>query len=1041
MLRLNRGLPGARPRPAVPRGRMGLDGPGVRLRYILILVGLIFFVCWESWSIKSVGASEAPLVATPGWSVNEIPVATGPGDQITPAVDGGKAVYNDLNRSASGWVVLQDLFDGRPEAVAGAGVFTGPDIDGGYIAWQNANSQVCRRPVAGGTDQCLSVSKATTMALSGNRVITSHTGISAIRAVDFGSMSSKILDSYNFSGYRYGPDIDGNESVWVRERGYAGKYYEPVLFAYNLKTDVSSYLTKTGGGVNSTGAGKYARQHPTMGGGRVIYQQKLNESGASWDIYEAVPDTFGTPLVEQPGDQANPSMSGNLIVYQDNRTGHLDDTGRWTGEWNIYLKDLSTGIEQPICTAPGDQINPVIKGDTVIWQDNRDGNWDVYAAVLSPALDDLQLAQQYSPSLVMHHNEDFRPEDAGVMVSAPGSALMEDGIERLRAPETLTLDALGDYGAGAYLDLPGKCLICGLRLPDPGFDRVIRTQYVHSYAAVLASGGHDEVVYSRVVPPGGRTVIQYWINYYFNNHPMLSHEGDWELIEVELDAGLQPSRVSVSQHGYGKMRQWRDVEVRDGHPVLYVGRGSHTNYFEPGDHAIEITGLPNPLVIDEVDACEDGSISKPTVLPLPESSLDLPGYRWLQFRGRWGEVNGLSEADPPAGPVWSGDRWEHPFAWQGLEWDGFSGLGAKFVGLEARVNSSVRISLTDGVGRVGENLLGEVERSIPGSQFLDVTALGQKAVRLPGTRSPFACRLEINAAQNTSTPVQLSFSDPARGTIISLDYGSVTAGPGIVAWLAIGPGSEGAGYAIQIDEDGDGFAERAILPDSVANTDLDITEPAAVGDLRAERQKDGAIKLAWTASGDDGNEGAAILYSVRYSAAPITEQNWAAAEPVTVTMRPRTAGEAETLMFNDLPPDSIAYFAVKVTDEAGNESALSNLANTVQPRLALSVGSVFWRSYADYLTGRLTVWFRLSNNGGGPATNVAIEEIVTSPATVIPATMPPPLATLDIGQSANLEVPFYRPAGIYRFTSRVYASCRDATGGAMWFPGPPPGRD
>ncbi|MEK6536159.1 MAG: hypothetical protein AABZ63_01590, partial [Actinomycetota bacterium] len=579
-------------------------------------------------------------MAARGWSVNEIPVATGPGDQITPAVDGGKAVYNDLNRSASGWVVLQDLFDGQPEAVAGAGVFAGPDIDGGYIAWQNANSQVCRRPVAGGTDQCLPVSKATTMALSGNRVITSHTGISTIRAVDFGSMSSKILDSYNLSGYRHGPDIDGDESVWVRERGYAGKYYEPVLFAYNLKTGVSSYLTKTGGGVNSTGANKYARQHPTMSSGRVIYQQKLNESGASWDIYEAVPDTFGTALVEQPGNQANPSMNGNLVVYQDNRTGHLDDTGRWTGEWNIYLKDLSTGIEQPVCTAPGDQINPVIKGDTVVWQDNRNGNWDVYAAVLSPAIDDLQLARRYSPSLVMHHNEDFRPEDAGVMVSAPGSALMEDGIERLRAPETLTLDALGDYGAGAYLDLPGKCLICGAHPPDPGFDRVIRTQYVYPYAAVLASGGHDDVTYSRVVHSGGRTVIQYWINYYFNNHPMLSHEGDWELIEVELDAGLQPSRVSVSQHGYGKMRQWRDVEIMDGHPVLYVGRGSHASYFEPGDHAIEIAALPNPLVIDEVDAHEDGGISKPQVVPLPESSLDLPGYRWLQFRGRWGEVNG-----------------------------------------------------------------------------------------------------------------------------------------------------------------------------------------------------------------------------------------------------------------------------------------------------------------------------------------------------------------------------------------------------------------
>jgi beta propeller repeat protein len=87
-------------------------------------------------------------------------------------------------------------------------------------------------------------------------------------------------------------------------------------------------------------------------------------------------------VVVEPGDQVNPSLDGSLLVYQDNRSGHYDESGVWVGEWDLYMKDLDTGIEVPLCTAAGDQVNPRIDGNTIVWQDNRSGDWDIYAAVL-----------------------------------------------------------------------------------------------------------------------------------------------------------------------------------------------------------------------------------------------------------------------------------------------------------------------------------------------------------------------------------------------------------------------------------------------------------------------------------------------------------------------------------------------------------------------------------------------------------------------------------------------------------------------------------
>jgi beta propeller repeat protein len=126
-----------------------------------------------------------------------------------------------------------------------------------------------------------------------------------------------------------------------------------------------------------------------------------------------------TRITRDPADQYNPHISGNIIVYTDERGLDL----------NIWYYNLATGTEQPVTTEPGDQQlndvsggiiaydddylsdvfvydtatgtttsitnhqgsnvvahNPAIGGTLVAWEDSRDfstSNYDLYAKDLA----------------------------------------------------------------------------------------------------------------------------------------------------------------------------------------------------------------------------------------------------------------------------------------------------------------------------------------------------------------------------------------------------------------------------------------------------------------------------------------------------------------------------------------------------------------------------------------------------------------------------------------------------------------------------------
>jgi len=109
----------------------------------------------------------------------------------------------------------------------------------------------------------------------------------------------------------------------------------------------------------------------------------------------------------------------------------------------------------------------------------------------------------------------------------------------------------------------------------------------------------------------------------------------------------------------------------------------------------------------------------------------------------------------------------------------------------------------------------------------------------------------------------------------------------------------------------------------------DDTPPAAVTDLSASAPAPavvgGNITLTWTAPGDDGSEGQASSYDIRYSFdGPITEDNFDAATAVDDTPAPDSAGTAQSFTVEGLPFEQEIWFALKTADEFLNVSDVSN---------------------------------------------------------------------------------------------------------------------
>ena len=111
------------------------------------------------------------------------------------------------------------------------------------------------------------------------------------------------------------------------------------------------------------------------------------------------------------------------------------------------------------------------------------------------------------------------------------------------------------------------------------------------------------------------------------------------------------------------------------------------------------------------------------------------------------------------------------------------------------------------------------------------------------------------------------------------------------------------------------------------STSGDVTAPAAISTLAIASVTTTALNLRWTCVGDDGTTGTATSYDIRYSTAAITAANFASATAAASEPVPLIAGTVQTFTLSGLTTGTLYYVAMKVTDERGNVSLISNVVS------------------------------------------------------------------------------------------------------------------
>ncbi|KKU14036.1 MAG: Fibronectin type III domain protein [Candidatus Magasanikbacteria bacterium GW2011_GWC2_45_8] len=105
----------------------------------------------------------------------------------------------------------------------------------------------------------------------------------------------------------------------------------------------------------------------------------------------------------------------------------------------------------------------------------------------------------------------------------------------------------------------------------------------------------------------------------------------------------------------------------------------------------------------------------------------------------------------------------------------------------------------------------------------------------------------------------------------------------------------------------------------------DTTSPAAIANASAKNATSNSVTLEWAAPGDDGNTGTATSYSVRYALSAISSESaWSSATSASGVPTPAIAGTTQSVVVAGLNSQTTYYFAVRTTDEAGNQGGISN---------------------------------------------------------------------------------------------------------------------
>jgi hypothetical protein len=284
------------------------------------------------------------------------------------------------------------------------------------------------------------------------------------------------------------------------------------------------------------------------------------------------------------------------------------------------------------------------------------------AAARGSAGDEQALAKRYAPVVRLVAQKDecgpgepYRPLDVDALFGQPTVALRGpwNAADLVKIGPTADDLARGLYEY--HLDFPGDALS-----PGCGYERWARR----------ISEGHQPTVYAHVATDSahpGRLALQYWLFYAYNDWNNL-HEGDWEMIQLDFDAGSaaealakKPASAGYSQHEGAEQATWGDDKLKlvdSTHPVVYPAAGSHANFFDAG--LFLGSSAEQGVGCDNTTGPHDDL--RPAVVTIPSDPAQARAeFPWIDFQGRWGELQ-PAFFNGPTGPNLK-TQWTEPITW------------------------------------------------------------------------------------------------------------------------------------------------------------------------------------------------------------------------------------------------------------------------------------------------------------------------------------------------------------------------------------------
>ena len=335
--------------------------------------------------------------------------------------------------------------------------------------------------------------------------------------------------------------------------------------------------------------------------------------------------------------------ASNAVAYGINVLGHV--VGVIDGQAFLYRDGQLSLLTQLVPESFGlTMVSALDINDAgqIIGEGVVNGQSGIY--VLSPSL-----LSRWSPQLWYPADDTFRADAASTMTdnytATYANALKNEMNTTLAySGQGLSLSYLETYGSDGF---------------NHHVDAHNDTRTADAYR-MHQSVQYADKIYGRVrTYPDGQTVLQYWLFYYFNLHPIPTsagdHEGDWEMVQYRLDANGIPIDATYTHHQSAERCDWIHVpRTSSGRPIGYVATGTHATYFSSGRHFIESGAFDD-------NAPGDGDKIIPRVIDVSNAP------NWFQWKGRWG-----GSESSPEGPIWAktetgavvvDGKWSDPRAW------------------------------------------------------------------------------------------------------------------------------------------------------------------------------------------------------------------------------------------------------------------------------------------------------------------------------------------------------------------------------------------